>query len=283
MKKNSTLKKSLCIISCFLILCQLLLLVSCNKVIINEEQSKIAEDSTKMLLDYLIADKFDESYAMFDKYIQVSNYAIGYAELRATIVDKKIETYTLEQIGWYKGSKNGTGYYSITFHLKSDSNTELYLESTFLTDNNDFVSFTITDPDDFPVPQATPLAAELFFWALTLLSTAFTIRMIVDCIKRPIAEKKILWIIVILFGFMLTLTFSTGLNLNFNIGIIFFRSQLALTTKTTVVRIAVPLGALLYFFKRKSLTVLPKKVDDGENQNFVTGEVPSGDDQNISE
>ena len=101
--------------------------------------------------------------------------------------------------------------------------------------------------------------------------------MAIDCLRHSFKGKVGWLLLILLISGLITLTFGQGkLYFNINGGIYPYLSALLKdSVGTTVLRIYVPIGALIYFFRRGKLhsrpaeaqatTVLPDIVPETEN------------------
>ncbi|MBQ7364245.1 MAG: hypothetical protein IJW46_01460, partial [Clostridia bacterium] len=106
--------------------------------------------------------------------------------------------------------------------------------------------------DITPKTDAVTMIMKVVFILLSLASIAFSIWMIIDCAKRPIA-KKALWIILILLSYAITVTVGEKLDFNSSLGIFLTFNTYVATASYTTVKIVIPFGTIVYFILRKRL------------------------------
>lgn len=263
--KHSMIKRPLAICMILLIICSVMSLTSC----MTSENNEHAEEMTKQLIDYMIDDDFKSAYSLFKEHITESDFRSGYNE----IIDyfKGIKSYELTQVGWHVYTQNGVSTYSVTFRMTADD--ELFLlESTFLKEDDSFVSFQVS-------PSTTPVSSDIIplqilFFMGSLLIFGFTVWAFIDCIIRKI-KNKALWMILILIGFSVTVTLGQGFNINFSLALIMPLSQVVSDGFSMSVTLALPIGAIVYLIICRKL---PKKLPPTPPaEAAVTETVISGD------
>lgn len=162
--------------------------------------------------------------------------------------------FTLNQTAWSYNWVNGVKYYSYTFELTTDTDKGFVVKVSFFAENDKFATLDI-------IPKASLSSKEIlpFKFAAFLVSCAavgFCVWMIVDCARRKMVRKW-LWILVILSGFSLAVTFGYEFGFNFGIVFAFPFSSVGADSLTTTIKAAFPLGAFIYCILRKNLTIKP--------------------------
>lgn len=165
-------------------------------------------------------------------------------------------SYELTQTGWNINTTNGVTTQTAAYQIVTDTGVTCQI-SLQTTDGVEGISYIIfRDSTAFIESTKNVWIIDIVLKAISVAGIAFIAWMIVDCARRKIS-KKALWIIVIL------LTFSVGFTAgessfftNFTPGILsFFSSLEAIVPDETIsLRIATPLGALIYFLLRKMLS-----------------------------
>lgn len=166
--------------------------------------------------------------------------------------------YEMTLVAW---NQRTTGDQELTAvqYLVEAENDRFYLDLTMETDVPGIAGFRVTEIKEGTEPSMPMGPAN---WAIVLVGGAtvgFVIWMLVDCARRKM-KRKWLWMPLILLGtLILTLTMGqSGLKFGFRVGLFLGMSNL-----TTFVRggfqlmVYIPLGAIVYFFKRKELTDAP--------------------------
>jgi hypothetical protein len=91
---------------------------------------------------------------------------------------------------------------------------------------------------------------------LSIFEIAFSVWMLVDCIKRKVAKKP-LWILLILFGIKLSLTITPErFNFNWSFGLFLQISGVYgdIYQNLITASLLLPIGAVVYFIVRKHIT-----------------------------
>ena len=104
------------------------------------------------------------------------------------------------------------------------------------------------------------------FLLLNVVSLAVAAYAIVDCARRKV-EKKVLWILVLLFGFFTVgVTISDSMfRTNFNLSwITAYSALIRYGSGTMVARLMLPVGAIAYFFsnRTKSGETPPREIEE---------------------
>jgi len=248
-------KKFLCLTLAFMLLLTPFILSSCG----DQEKNETLRTSATALLDALIESDQNTVYRLLEK--SGSKTQIDSFYENAKITFGNISSYTLRQVGWNAAWNNGVSTYSASFQMtaqtKSDEDARIFLVETTMDKEGDLIGFYISEDES----GATKSSSSVITWQIVLTvvslsSIAFCIVMIVDCSKRKIKHKW-LWILLILLSLSLTLTVqSQNVSFRFFLGLFFNFSTLTASTNVLSVKIIVPIGAIIYLFLRKRITVL---------------------------
>lgn len=162
--------------------------------------------------------------------------------------------FTLNQTAWSYNTVNGTRYYSYTFELITDTDKSFVVKVSFFAENDKFAALDV-------IPKAALSSKEILPFRLVAFlvscgAIAFCVWMIVDCARRKMARKW-LWILIILSGFSLAVTFGYEFGINFGLVFAFPFSSASADSLTTTIKGALPLGAIIYYILRKKITVPP--------------------------
>ena len=165
-------------------------------------------------------------------------------------------TYEIKLTSWNTTYTNGTKQTSACYKVTADTNAACEFKLSYDGEDH-LVGVRYNNVTERKDPLVLTVQALLLIWSILCL--AFGVWMLVDCIKRPI-RFKVLWLILILISFALTLTVSdTSFNTNFQITWLAAFASLYATVSYFTVKLTLPVGALLYFFVRKHLKPKPDK------------------------
>ena len=246
--RSSTMLKVLSLI--FVIMLSVFCLFSC----ISQEQNEYAKEKTEMLVNLLIDDNYSGAYYVFRKYISKQDFNAGYEEIVGFFEDIEKYSYELKPVGWEVATNDEITTYTVTFDLSVDGVSKMMISSTFWQDNNDMLSFNIVPADMMSQKEATPY--NIGFILFSLISIAFVVLMLIDCIKHNI-KNKILWIIIIIVSIAFTVTIAQeNFKFNFMLSILPVTFMIA-TGYQVSVTVSLPLGALIYLIMRKKLAITP--------------------------
>ena len=215
------------------------------------EKNNEAKLLTEKFIDAVIADDADSAYAAMTSELNRAEFDAFFVQI-AEIFDG-IKTYELTQTGWNASFNNGVSSYKATFDMKADNGAKFQVETTVVDgyENIYNIYFTPVKTSESSLPILLPF--KLGALVLSVAAIGFAIWMIVDCAKRKIG-KKALWIILILVGASVTLSIGGGLHINWQLGLAIATSSVSTSSGVTSFRLAVPLGALIYFCLRKRFT-----------------------------
>ena len=243
----------------------MLTLASCSDEIRTDRGDKI-KAQCMTVIDAMLACDENAAADVFHESLDREAFAKSFASLCA--YTDGVTSYELTQIGWYAGMENGMSYYRASFRMTSDKGNFVIIgmevdgydglyNFRIMTEEEADPSFTGTLTT---IPGSNP--AQIAMLALAALFFAFTVWMLIDCVKRklknPAKWYKPLWLVIIACGVIaFTLTVTAG-NLRFASNIAIFLgaySHLQIYSNGNFVfNLVVPFGAVIYFFMRKRIT-----------------------------
>ena len=268
----------------------LLLVFSLEACSMETEQGNEIKAQCETFLDAMIAGDADAAYNVLASGTDRATFDRSFASLCEYI--DGVEEYELKQIGWKTGFDNGLNYYMATFEMSTDiGNFQIIgMEADGYDGLANFRIISETELNPTFTGTITSLqGANIFQWAIlafSALSLAFSVWMLVDCCKRKL-KYKALWLLLLIFGMMtFTLTFSEG-NLDFRwfIGVIVFSySYLQIySTGAFVLKLVLPVGAVLYFVLRKIGAIEEKKApavsDEAPSESEESTETEKGNEK----
>lgn len=236
------------------------LLTSCGT---KEENAQIKAYSS-VFVDALIANEPDTAYELVKDAISREEFTPIFDNMRRYI-DSGI-TYELTQTGWKTSKSGDTITVTATFEMKTPEHTYKVVAST--TDGKEGLSgfqILILDPDKTgtitTMKGATPIQWVVLI--IAILEIGFVLWMLIDCILHKV-QRKAVWIIFILLGMLaISVTWSeAGMNTTMTLGLIINMTMLAkYETGATVLRLLVPVGAIIYAVMRNNL-IIPRDTDN---------------------
>ncbi len=222
-----------------------LLLSSCGK---EQPRSQSLDVLAESFLDHLLADRYDEAYAILSDTVSEADFALLWNDLRAISVGA-----TAYDLNWksfeYHVSSDRPAYHQQTYILTFDHGRTLTLSVTNDEGTTSLSGLYFRDITGFRQDYTT---VNIILGGLALLFMAFRAWMLVDCIRSRI-PRKALWIILILLS--VTMTVRLGDYLHVGLGMAVVWEELSVLADPVayalIIRLSVPLGAILYFFLRK--------------------------------
>ncbi len=216
-----------------------------------------ADDLTEDFLDLLLLNDYDGAYDLVKEVVTPADFKTYWDAMRAS--SEGADAYEIEQIGWSINTTNGVKYHVAAFEVTLNNSRTLFVRTTLAEGVNGIGGIFFNDTTEFNATYSIfAKIANVVLIVLSLLIAAFAVWMIVDCAKRNM-KKKLLWIIIILLGVTFKVTF--GQQLGFHLGVrsvVMFANAVADPSILSIsVQLLVPVGAIVYFFMRKKLTVIP--------------------------
>lgn len=262
------MKKFICVVLVCLLLCTL---AGC----MDDTEIRIA--STEML-DALLAEDFEGSYAKIDQLCSMEEYSEVYGQFQAIL--SGVESYQLQMLQLNKKTTNGRTVTQAVYRIQSGAEPLLLSVATD-SEISGLVSFYIGPDDETVVSYNGDLTnmrgASWLQWAVLMLAAlevAFAVWMFVDCCRHKM-KRKVLWLLLILLGcLVVTCSISaSSFRIRYNLGLILTHSALLKYTDGSVIcRLQIPIGTIVYFAKRKKL-LSPDPAPE-ELQTSVPEEIP---------
>lgn len=233
-----------------LLLAMVLVLAGCAESI---DDSAIRAEAAAVM-DGMIAGDYDVCRANISSRITDGELIEAFGQLSPNMA--RLGEYELKLVEWKRNVSNGVDQTAIRYLVTTEQGN-YQLDVTKIAGETGLVGFFISDAQEETLRTAEPMGlTHWLFLAAGLAASAFVIWMVVDCARRKIKRKWLYILMILLATVLLTVSMENGsFNLRFNIGLYF--GTTGLTTYTDgdfLAQIYVPVGALVYFFKRKTLT-----------------------------
>jgi len=247
----------------FVILLCLLMLFSMSSCRADREIGNNTELG-EQFLDYVLANNYDAAYDMVKGAGDAESFQVYWDGIRE--LAEGASSYELEQIGWNVTVKNGVKTSTTAYQVYFD-NDKIVLFRVVTADNVEGIAgLHVSDATEFVNRTDTVVPAfNVAVIVVSILEIAFVIWMFIDCLRRKV-KVKVLWAILIFFGISVTLSLGDYSGIKFSFGIMLQTGSVAADPAllSVVTKIVVPVGAIVYFFLRKKLTVKPVQSVDGE-------------------
>lgn len=225
-------------------------LCSCTMTEDTTEARKICED----YIDAVIDNDFAAAYGLFDEiatreqFKDVWDYTIP--------VFENSKSYELKQTGWHSNTEGGVTLRQVSYELVTDDGKTVYLSVAL--DDEGLYGFNVVDSTEFIANTEFLRVIGVIMTVVSIALFGVTIWMIVDACKRNI-RHKLLWILLIVIGvwFEVAVGIEAG-YFDFDFGLFFGIKTATAYTLNQIqaigVRFALPIGTIIYFFIRKSLS-----------------------------
>ncbi len=232
---------------------------SCKADMKVENHTELVEQ----FLNAVVKDDYDAAFALVEE-------AVSDADFREywTVLHESAEgatAYESEQVGWNINVKNGVKMSATTWEVRLDNEKTIMLQLVTCDDIEGIAGVQFTDVTEFMrYADKVVLPVNIVLLVVSLLAIAFGGWMFVDCLRRKI-KYKVLWLLLILFGVAFTVTVGAQSGFHFSLGLMISLSSITAdpTIASLLVKLVVPVGAIVYFFMRKRLTVVPSAPVDG--------------------
>ena len=219
-----------------------------------EEETQKAKEVCTNFLDGVLKDDFLMAYSLFDDIVSGSDFAEFWDYVCDIMENSK--SYEIEELGWEFTNYEGVDLFTSSFEVVTDDGK--VIQFIVYIDGEGLYGMDAYDSTPFVESTKWVSVVNVVMTVISLVLFVVTIWMIIDVAKRKI-RNKVLWILLVLFGFWFeaAIGFEAG-YFDFNFGIsLLFKSAKAYTINSAEaigVRIAAPIGTIVYFFIRKSLS-----------------------------
>lgn len=227
-----------------------------------EEETQMAKEVCTNFLDGVLKDDFLMAYSLFDDIVSGSDFAEFWDYVCDIMENSK--SYEIEELGWEFTNYEGVDLFTSSFEVVTDDGK--VIQFIVYIDGEGLYGMDAYDSTPFVESTKWVSVVNVVMTVISLVLFVVTIWMIIDVAKRKI-RNKVLWILLILFGFWFeaAIGFETG-YFDFNFGIsLLFKSAKAYTINSAEAigaRIAIPIGTIIYFFLRKTLSAQDKIADE---------------------
>ncbi|MBE6563573.1 MAG: hypothetical protein E7660_07535 [Ruminococcaceae bacterium] len=279
--KHTRLMKLICVV--ILCITAVLVLVYCGADIDVGNNGELGEQ----FMTFVINDDYKAAYDMVKETVNTGNFKDYWSTIQSVVKDAK--SYELKQIGWNVNTSGGLTTYTTAYQVYFDNGVVALFRVITRDDINGIAGVYFADATEFinRTDSYVPVV-NIILTVISILSIEFCVWMFIDCLRRKI-KKKVLWAIINLVGISFTLTLGESARLNFMVGLILSRSSIAAdpSTLSVMTKIVVPLGAIIYFFLRRKLTVkndvpadLPEEtLSIGEGETAESSAKPENSDE----
>lgn len=261
MKNNTTqriIRRALPLLLTALVL--LAALISCTPDMDVGNNTELADQ----FMDHVIADDYDAAYGMVKATVSDPDFRAYWTTVQ-TVADGA-EAYEMKQIGWNLNRSKGVTTRTTAHQAELDNGRTVLLRVVTQDGIEGIAGIHFSDITDFLAStEAFVPTVRVILWVVSALAVAFTVWMLVDCLRRKM-KYKVVWAILIFFGLCFTFTVGETSNFSFNVGLFFQTSSIEADPGllAVVTKLVIPVGAILYLCLRKKFTVEPSK-PEGED------------------
>lgn len=255
------MKKQNLMAVCAIILTMALLCGGCAAGLQSMENTEVRQ-STEAMLDALIADDFQTAYSLVSRLCTEEEFKPIFAQMQELF--RSADTYELSLLSIHTNStiSGGQKSSSVSSVYELTTKSEKLIVSVRIDDQTGMNSFYLT-PYEYTDYYYTGTLENMkgttgLQWGVLLLNVVvlgLVVFALVDCCRQKI-RNKVLWILLLVLGFVTvgTTVSATGFRLNFHVGwITAYSALIRYGTGAVTVRLMLPVGAIIYFAKRRSL------------------------------
>lgn len=240
----------------FVFLTAVLVLLSfagCNFEI---DDSDFREDTQKML-DAVIAGDMTVCRDLISRDVDDAALEAGIAQMRTVL--EGVTDYSLQATNYSRNVSDGVTKTTVRYRMTAGEKI-FVVDAVRVSNGEGLAGFHVVRYEEAVYSGTVDHMAgsDAIQWgvlALAAAETVFVIWMLVDCFRRPMINRA-LWSALILIGnAIVTLTMGNGqFNLNYTVGILWNHTALIrYSTGVNMIRIFLPVGAVIYAFLRKKL------------------------------
>lgn len=246
------MKRNLIRLSAILLITVLIALGLCSCTM--KEDSAEAREICEDYFDAAIDNDFAAAYDIFDEIATREQVEEMWSYTKDAL--GKSKSYELKQEGWNTHTEKGVTLRQVSYELVSDDDKTMYV--TIVLDEKGVYGFNVLDSTEFIKDTAYVRIIGVILTVISFALFGVTIWMIVDVCKRNI-KKKALWILLIVVGVWIEAAIGIEAGyFDFDFGLFFgIKTATAYTINSVQAigaRISIPIGTIIYFFIRKSLS-----------------------------
>lgn len=238
---------------------------------------------SNQFMEHVMADDYDAAYGMVKATVTDPDFRAYWTGIQTAV--KGAASYEMEQIGWHINKSNGLTTRTTAYQVYTDTDRIILLRTVTRNDIKGLAGIHFSDVTDFIHTTDSYIpTVRIVLWVISGILIAFTVWMLVDCLRRKM-KYKVLWAILIFFGLALTVTMGEASNLSFKMGLFFQIASIDADPSllSVVTTLTVPLGAILYLCLRKRFTISPPAQEDGDEPSIPSAEGVASDDAESSQ
>lgn len=233
-----------------------LMLAGCTEEMIDD--SAIRADA-EVLLAAFMNDDYDACRAVVDASVADADLEAIFPAIAAELAD--LGDHEMTVVGWNKKLTGDQDQLTVQY-LVSGEGGKYYLYVTEVDGLEGLAGFQIAEAEADAEPTDPAGPVHRVFTVVGIAVLCFVAWMVIDCARRKM-KRKWLWIPLIVLGAVI-LTFTVrdgGMSFRYNIG--FYLGLTSLATYAAggfQVKLFIPVAAIVYFLKRKQLTITEESV-----------------------
>ena len=253
--KKTTSVRAFALLLCLLLLCPLVL-TGCSGIDLQAETER-TEQMCEKFVSHVLHNEKKQAYALVADSFDYLEFNLVWEEMRKVLYQS--ESFTLTLLSAYYRKVDKEEYSEVSFELTTDNGKLCRLDVVLYEEQEVFSYFAFLDATQFAADTAYLEYVNYGLIALSVLMIAFTVWMLIDCLRRNL-RKKWLWVLVVLIGVSLSITVGEqDFNFYFGLGLLIHLCTVSsIPTELAIEVLAtMPLGSIIYFILRKRLPPKP--------------------------
>ena len=257
---------------CALILTVLILFVGCSQLLQDFENAELRQNAETML-DALITNDAETAYSLVSHLCSKEDFQPLFAEMRNFLGGAKTYELTLLHVSSHSMLSNGQTINSVNSIYELNTDTDRIILNIRMDNQNGLHTFQLVPFENtdyyFTGTLESLENASVSQWLILLsniIAIGIAVFALVDCCRHKI-KKKVLWILLLVFGFVsLGVTVGSSVfRFHFNIGwTSAYSALIRYGSGTMTFRAMIPIGAIIYLFRRRSLFESPTDASSSE-------------------
>lgn len=252
MKPTPARLRAAAVLMCLLML---LSLVSCTDGVDTGENSRLSHT----FMGYVLADDYDAAYGLVKATVADADFRAYWENIQTAA--EGAEHYEMALISWQSSTSNGLTACTTAYRVELDNDRIVLLRTVTREDIEGIAGIHFSDATEFVRrTDAMIPTAQTVMRVFSILAILFVLILFVDCLRRKM-KYKLVWAILLFFGFAVTFTVGETSSSSFFMGLMLETSsiQADLGLQAVVAKVMIPVGGVLYLCLRKKFTIDPKE------------------------
>ncbi len=236
---------------CVLLLAGLLFsFAGCDGIVPTNDEHKAL---CTQFMDALLTDDFDTAYALIQDAVEnEQDFAEAFSQM-VEYVDG-VRSYELKQIGWHVSVKNGVTTSQSVFEMTTDNGKIYTVQVITMSTMEGIAGIHLLDNSEFEQKTGAVGPINIVLKCISFVLFVLTLLLLIDCFRSKI-RRKALWVVLIILGFVISVTIQSGIQFHFSIGLFahFMGATATAASRSIKLTFYLPVGAIAYLCVRGRL------------------------------